>query len=1165
MSNIIIPWEKEDGSIVDMFWNSISMEDRIDIIDTVSSLPATFLKDKIIDAVNDNQIIIVDWETWSWKTTQIPKMFYDDNKSIIVSQPRVLSAMSNASRVAHELLSVEGDPKYTLWYWVWYRTWQWVSSKRLSPLSFHTDWLELMRQVVSWVSPDMLVLDEVHNFSIPTEILAMLSRSNKKIKLIIMSATLNPEIFQEYYKNVSSNIPVVKIPWRTFPVTKYYNSWENVVEAIITQFNWNKSRKGKNILFFVPWKKEIETYVKILKQKLWENSEVYPLHAEMPKEMQFALLKNTTWKPRIIVSTNVAEESITIDYVDLVYDLWTHKVLRYNHLWISELRIENTSKANSNQRAWRAWRTHEWEYIRTNETNFDDLRDFPEAPIEKEMLDRYILILLEKWIDIQTYKEEAEKNGDNLFFHNFNENLLKISLYRLRKLWAIWSNWKITKLWKNLLYFPLDVYHSRMLLEWIKRHCSEDMIYITAILEKKWFLSKDWLWKKIKIKSHHESDLIWYLEIIKLFLAKKLSSEKIRHLKELWLNSEELDKFVLLKGEKKLYECVNLEWIWVKTKRLRDIDILVDDLFSRFSSSSIPVENEWNIDDRKIAILSGSIHDIYEYDEKNKKFKNKTHRKGKETIYFTKGDISLVEKLDKSKLYLWVPFIIWGEKWKEDFNVLSFLTEITEWHISEVDKISVNLPWFIDSSVKWLTIEEAIENAAKWIENFSYRLWHDWFKKPEDAESFYLNKCLPELLIWKNVHIRKYLEWKTPEEIYIFKILLLRLLQNEKHRISHTTPSVTEKRFIHDTWIIEQFKESQDPDIIAFRNWDLESISNNIETDEIELKVSEFDWLNNREILLLQKQYAELVWKTKLELFQIDQKGIMQKIVEKYILHLESSSWEFAELNESYNNFSGYSVKNIQSVCKELKNIKKSNINIQKMHNHLWALKEFLDVIKLIVKRSSLKWIDQDYIDWFLSWAEFSFIKIDKVIKAISLFSSNDKRKHKRAVHLLENYFIPYIELLISKLEKEIDEITVRINLDSMPIEKGIYENLTMIISQFFEEEYYHIMVSKHRFDLLRNIVRDNITERKWLDKIIKEFLMMFKFTKSKELSWIFTLFEDYDSIMSELNDYFESVHSLVKESKDSEFINSKINEFEQKISEFEKLKKLVFSVLKLI
>lgn len=220
-----------------------------------------------------------------------------------------------------------------------------------------------------------------------------------------------------------------------------------------------------------------------------------------------ACLTKTTDRPRIIVCTNVAEESITIPYIDVVVDLGTHKVARYNNFGIQELRLENTAQANCLQRAGRAGRTKPGEYFRFNDDVFDELDRYPEAPMEREMLDRYILILLANGIDIEKLHEEELLNDRQLFFHEFNPKLLNISYRRLAQIGAIDRTKNITPLGRDLLKFPLDIYHARMLREAIKRKCVDDMIYATAILEKKGFVSKDEKWKEIKMLGSTESDL----------------------------------------------------------------------------------------------------------------------------------------------------------------------------------------------------------------------------------------------------------------------------------------------------------------------------------------------------------------------------------------------------------------------------------------------------------------------------------------------------------------------------------------------------------------------------------------------------------------------------------------------------------------------------------
>lgn len=482
MSDIILPHgEQKDGSVVDVYGNSLSLDERLEIIEQVEGLPATGMKDDIVNAVKNNSIVIINGETGSGKTTQIGKMLFDPKKQIVITQPRVLSAMSNADRVSKELLADSGKSYYSLGHGVGYRTGRGVSSTRTSPLSFHTDGLELMRSAYSNLVPDILVLDEVHNFAIPTEILAMLMKRKRDVKIIIMSATLDASVFQEYYRHVSSDIPEIKIPGRTHPVTSYFNPpGENHIESLATHY-----AQGKNILFFVPGKREIEDNIALLRAKLGKEAEIFPLHADLPKEEQQKLLIKSTDKPRIIVCTNVAEESITIPYIDMVMDLGTHKVASYNNLGIQELRLENTAQANCKQRAGRAGRTHPGVYIRANDTSFDELAKYPEAPLEREMLDKYILILLANGIDIEKLQEEEVANGRRLFLHDFNSKLLSISYNRLAQIGAIDHMKHITPLGRDLLKFPLDIYHARMLREAIKRECVEDIIYATTILEKK--------------------------------------------------------------------------------------------------------------------------------------------------------------------------------------------------------------------------------------------------------------------------------------------------------------------------------------------------------------------------------------------------------------------------------------------------------------------------------------------------------------------------------------------------------------------------------------------------------------------------------------------------------------------------------------------------------
>jgi HrpA-like RNA helicase len=107
----------------------------------------------------------------------------------------------------------------------------------------------------------------------------------------------------------------------------------------------------QNVLIFVPGKKEIQNYIEEIRQMYGDGVEVFPLHAEMPASQQNILLTKNTDKPRIIVATNIAEESITIPYIDRVMDLGQIKILRYDAHGTPILCLEDTAMSNVLQRA----------------------------------------------------------------------------------------------------------------------------------------------------------------------------------------------------------------------------------------------------------------------------------------------------------------------------------------------------------------------------------------------------------------------------------------------------------------------------------------------------------------------------------------------------------------------------------------------------------------------------------------------------------------------------------------------------------------------------------------------------------------------------------------------------------------------------------------------
>ena len=581
-------WNQGDGSIVDQYGNRISQQDSLRIVSTVHGLPARQAKDDFLHALSNHPIVIVQGETGSGKSTQLPKFahFANPDSDIVVTQPRVLSATSLASRVSMEILAEMRDPDYALGKRIGYRTG--AGGKLASHetrLAYHTDGTEFMRQSLSKKMPNTLFIDEVHGFSVQTEMLAMLSRYNTHaMRIVLMSATLDPEIFREYYKSISRDIPLIQIPGRTFEVEKDLDRDASLLADLRTAIN-----DQQDVLIFVPGKKDIQDYITTIRELYGDSVEVFPLHAEMPASQQNRLLTKTSTKTRIVVATNIAEESITIPYLKRVMDLGKVKILRYDAHGTPMLCLEDTAMSNVLQRAWRAGRTAPWIYDRYSTTPSEDLDEYPTAPIEREMIDRHILTLLSHGVDIIDMIYEGEKRGESPFFHHVDIGLFQISLSRLKSIGALTNSNKLTVLGYELLKFPIDAYHARMLYESIERWCIGNMIPIVAILEKKWFVSKDGSWQDLLSQKQYSSDLDAYAELLDIVTGSKLTKEVKKKLISLKVDADQLEDFYKQSGEKKLYEVVDLTPIGIKNKKLKEVDECRTILLSLFAAMGIPM------------------------------------------------------------------------------------------------------------------------------------------------------------------------------------------------------------------------------------------------------------------------------------------------------------------------------------------------------------------------------------------------------------------------------------------------------------------------------------------------------------------------------------------------------------------------------------------------
>jgi len=1126
-------WEQPDWSIVDIYWNIITTDERIKIIETVENLPVSFHKDNISNTVSNNVITIIQRETGSWKTTQVPKIL-EKHWNIITTQPRVISAISLSDRVSREIMADSWDITYSVWMKVWYRTGQQVSSKYTSPISFHTDWLEFMRQWISWVYPDILILDEIHWFSIPTEMIAsnirkFLSQTKWKVKLVLMSATLDPVILQDYFSCVSKDIPLIKIPWRTHNVEKYFNPGENHIKTVSWLY-----KKWKNVLLFVEWKKEIKVAIDMLKKELGDKATILPLHSELPIKDQIKVLKKEDDKPVIVVSTNIAEESITIDYIDAVVDVWREKTIFVNHYWVDELRTIDISKANSMQRAWRSWRTHEWVYIRTNSTPFDELDDYAISPIEREMLDRYILISLVDWVNIQ-------KDFEDLFIHIPQKELVDLSYARLKFLWAINNSWEITRTWIDLLKFPVSVYNSMILLESIQKWCSEDIIPMVAILEKKWFVSKTWNWKEIKVSGKREWDLFGYVDLFNLVTSTKLSNWKLELLRQLWVDADEISIFKELDWKKMLFEVVlSLEEIWIKTKKVFEIYNTIKNIKDRFEKLWNTLEKSKNIIDVKSSLIAGSLHNIFRYNEATWKFRSYNDDIDLE---FKAWDTSLVELVD-NWIYIWSPFIIWWTSTKWDFRLLTNLVRVEEWIVKEyyekfIDEDIWEIFWHSNPNHKFAKItEDELQDFS--IDDVKFNIPDELItiKDKTKIKSYLAKNWLPYFLVKHNIAIVKFISSKWLNSS-IFAELLKKITIFEEHRINPENLNKTIHSFGNDTEILDQFLDSDDKTIRLFLTWKIIKVQDLV--PELDKKVvsksdrseimdgAENSISETKELIEYKKMYFKVLASIKKTDLLEEKAKLTKEFLTKFFKNIETRD-DYSDVLFNY----------IQLLNK--------NWNRTEILNYLQELRQ-LNRKKTIIEKIIKSNVEIEKFINLILWKEINgdldiskYIKDDKSIKkfksAILLSSSQDIRQKLRWDRILK-WFANELKTIIYRNNLSIWELTKDTTLNSFPLIKELYNSIEKFLENIFENnEFFELMIKPKIIDqIVLKILSSYLDGNKSPDQIFINFLIDKDLSRAKIGTELFKCFKELESISYDLENYENDILDWVRKTSDTEYV----------------------------
>jgi len=478
-------------------------------------LPVSGQRQIIKDALQNNQVVIVCGETGSGKTTQLPKICLDlgrgtinGGKLIGHTQPRRIAATATAKRIAQELGSpISQDVGYQV---------------RFADKTSHTASIKLMTDGILLAETqrdpqlkayDTLIIDEAHERSLNIDFLLgylrQLLPKRPDLKLIITSATIDAQRFAEHFAINGKVAPVIEVSGRLFPVEQRYSALEpdakpdgkkeskaakEIPDAVAEEIAnvWREGASGAgDVLVFLPGEREIrdcaETLRKdhVLQQRF--HPEILSLFARQSVAEQERVFSPGNGR-RIILTTNVAETSLTVPNIRYVIDSGLARVKRYSYRnKVEQLQIEPISQAAANQRAGRCGRVSDGICIRLySELDYQSRPKFTDPEILRSSLAAVLLRMsslrlpkIQHFPFIDKPLGRAIADGvqllDELGAIEFDEADASDSK-------DINNSFKLTVIGKQLADLPLDPRIGRMLLAAKEQNALKEVTIIASAL-----------------------------------------------------------------------------------------------------------------------------------------------------------------------------------------------------------------------------------------------------------------------------------------------------------------------------------------------------------------------------------------------------------------------------------------------------------------------------------------------------------------------------------------------------------------------------------------------------------------------------------------------------------------------------------------------------------
>ncbi|WP_185964303.1 ATP-dependent RNA helicase HrpA [Aliikangiella marina] len=509
------------------------LNESLPVLELNQDLPIAKDADRVIELLHKHQVVIVAGETGCGKTTQLPKLCVNagfGRRGLIGhTQPRRVAATSVAQRIAEEVKTPLGE-------FVGYSVRFNNKLSEKTRIKLMTDGILLAEiEADPMLSRyEVLIIDEAHERSLNIDfLLGFLKKILAKrpdLKLIITSATIDPESFAKHFNQA----PVVLVEGRSFPVEVRYrpieesedNDDDRLLSTVVDAVDECSAESRGDILIFADGEAQIKAICKRLAKSNLDSTVILPLYARLGIKEQQNIFKPSQ-KRKIIVSTNVAETSLTVPGIIFVIDIGNARISRFSQRnKIQQLPVEKVSQASAEQRKGRCGRVAPGVCIRLYSEEDFNLREAYTLPeIRRTNLSSVVLKLKALNVhDIDAFP----------FMDKPDERAWRVAYNSLFELAALNNQQEITPIGKAMASLPIDPQLARILVE-PKLTAVNEMLIFCALMSVREVRERPHD-KQQKADGKHQqyiqgdSDIVTALNLWKILDAKKteLSSNNFK-------------------------------------------------------------------------------------------------------------------------------------------------------------------------------------------------------------------------------------------------------------------------------------------------------------------------------------------------------------------------------------------------------------------------------------------------------------------------------------------------------------------------------------------------------------------------------------------------------------------------------------------------------------